>query len=162
MPRQLRGPFEKTTIQLSNALDSGFSHRSGRYSCGRSKTSFENDTKVGLWLTTVCGDIRYDPLTDGYETLTPPGILRPDITAPDGGTTRGGPMGVGVAMRSVSLMTAVCFMLRTNSSLTKWKRLPSKEASRVLRSSELGRGQATRRAPRPPACPLFQDGAIDE
>lgn len=65
------------------------------------------------------GDIRYDSLTDGHETLTPPGILTPDITAPEGGTTRGGPMGVGVAMRSVSLMTAVCPMLRANSNLTK-------------------------------------------
>jgi hypothetical protein len=50
--------------------------------------------------------IRQKPKTDGHETRTPPGILTPDITAPDGGTTRGRLAGVGVAMRSVSLTTA--------------------------------------------------------
>jgi hypothetical protein len=53
-------------------------------------------------------------MTDGHETRTPPGILTPDITAPDGGTTRTGPAGVAKAIRSVSLMTAVCSMLRAN------------------------------------------------
>ncbi len=62
--------------------------------------------------------VRYDPLTDGHETLTPPGMSTPDITAPDGGTTRGRPIGVGTAIRSVSLMTAVCSILRANLSLT--------------------------------------------
>ena len=54
MPRQLRGPFENATSQLSKALDPGCSHLSGRNSCGRSNTSSENDTKRWLWLTTDC------------------------------------------------------------------------------------------------------------
>jgi hypothetical protein len=54
MPRQLRGPFEKVTNQLSNARESGWSHRSGRKSYGRTKISSEKLTKRGLWLTTVC------------------------------------------------------------------------------------------------------------
>ena len=53
MPRQLRGPFEKLINQLSKTLDSGWSHRSGRNSCGRTKISSERVTKSGLWLTTV-------------------------------------------------------------------------------------------------------------
>ncbi len=54
--------------------------------------------------------IRHDPMTDRHETRTPPGILAPDIVAPDGGTTRVRPAGVGTAMRSASLITAVfCF-----------------------------------------------------
>jgi hypothetical protein len=71
-------------------------------------------------------------------------------------------MGVAVAMLSVSLMTAACSILRANSSLTKKTHLPNKGASRVLRSLELGRGQAMQRAPHLLACPLLQDGAIDE
>jgi hypothetical protein len=65
----------------------------------------------------------------GHETLTPPGIRTPDITAPDGGTTRGRPAGIVTAMRSVSLMTAVYYFLRINSTLTngnacqEWKLL---------------------------------------
>lgn len=39
---------------------------------------------------------------------TPPGILTPAITAPDGGTIRGRPTGTVGAIRSISLMTAVC------------------------------------------------------
>ena len=51
--------------------------------------------------------IRYGLKIAGREIRTPPGILVPEITAPDGGTTRGRPAGVGTAMRSVSLTTAV-------------------------------------------------------
>lgn len=58
MPRQLRGPFEKATSQLSSALDPGWSQRSGRNSWGREKTCSEKWTKRGLWLTTVCGGDR--------------------------------------------------------------------------------------------------------
>ena len=53
MPRQLRGPFEKATIQLSSAFESGCSQRSGRNSCGREKICSEKWTNRGLWLTTV-------------------------------------------------------------------------------------------------------------
>ena len=56
-----------------------------------------------------------ETVTDGRERRTPPGISTPDITAPDGGTTRGSPAGVGTAMRNVSFMTAVCSILRANS-----------------------------------------------
>jgi hypothetical protein len=56
-------------------------------------------------------NIRYERKTDEHETRTPPGISTPDITAPDGGTTRGRPAGVGRAMRSVSLITAVYSIL---------------------------------------------------
>ena len=59
-----------------------------------------------------------ETVTDGRERRTPPGISTPDITAPDGGTTRGSPAGVGTAMRKVSFMTAVCSVLRANSSST--------------------------------------------
>ena len=59
-----------------------------------------------------------ETMTDRREKRTPPGILTPDITAPDGGTTRGSPAGVGTAMRNVSLMTAVYSTLRTSSILT--------------------------------------------
>ncbi len=52
--------------------------------------------------------IRNKPKTVEHETQTPPGISMPDITAPDDGTTRGRPAGTVAAMRSVSLMTAVC------------------------------------------------------
>ena len=55
MPRQLRGPFEKATSQLSSAFDPGWSQRSGRNSCGRGKICSEKWTKSALWLTTVCG-----------------------------------------------------------------------------------------------------------
>ena len=89
------------------------------------------------------GSIRYEQMTNGRKTLTPPGISAPDITAPDGGTTRGRPAGVVIAMRSVSLMTAVYSVLRANSSLTI-RHLPRKEASRALHDSEPDRAQATR------------------
>jgi hypothetical protein len=56
-------------------------------------------------------NIKYERKTDEHETRTPPGISTPDITAPDGGTTRGRPAGVGKAMRSVSLITAVYSIL---------------------------------------------------
>jgi hypothetical protein len=56
--------------------------------------------------------IRHERLTDEHETRTPPGISTPDIVAPDGGTTRVRPAGVGTAMRSASLITAVCFFRR--------------------------------------------------
>jgi hypothetical protein len=59
-----------------------------------------------------------EAMTDEREKQTPPGTLTPDITAPDGGTTRGSPAGVGTAMRNVSLMTAVCSTLRVNSIMT--------------------------------------------
>ena len=62
-------------------------------------------------------DIRYKSVTWGEEQ-TPPGMAAPDITAPDGGTTRGRPAGIAVAMRSVSLITAVCSIIRANSALT--------------------------------------------
>ena len=51
-------------------------------------------------------------MTDGHETRTPPGILTPDIVAPDGGTTRVRPAGVGTAIRSASLTTAVYLFRR--------------------------------------------------
>lgn len=51
-------------------------------------------------------------MTDGQKTRTPPGILTPDIVVPDGGTTRVRPAGVGTAMRSASLITAVCLFHR--------------------------------------------------
>ncbi len=57
-------------------------------------------------------------MSDGDRVRTPPGITAPDITAPDDGTTRGSPAGIGPAMRSVSLMTAVCSILRASSTLT--------------------------------------------
>ena len=57
-------------------------------------------------------NIRCEPKIDWDETRTPPGMSTPDITAPDGGTTRGRPAGVGTAMRIVSLMTAVYSILR--------------------------------------------------
>jgi hypothetical protein len=110
MPRQLRGPFEKLTNQLSNAWESGWSHRSGRKSYGRTKISSEKLTKRELWLTTVCLILR-SIQAESREirgTPTPPGIRTPEITAPDGGTTRGGPAGVDTERRSVSLITAVC------------------------------------------------------
>ena len=56
--------------------------------------------------------IRHARMTDGYETQTPPGISTPDIVAPAGGTTRVRPAGVGTAMRSASLITAVCSLCR--------------------------------------------------
>ena len=59
-----------------------------------------------------------EAMTDEREKRTPPGILMPDITAPDGGTTRGSPAGVGTAKRNVSLITAVCSTLRVNSIMT--------------------------------------------
>ena len=51
--------------------------------------------------------IRHERMTDGHERRTPPGISTPDIVTPDGGTTRVRPAGVGTAMRSASLTTAV-------------------------------------------------------
>ena len=77
------------------------------------KTTRKGDS--GLQLS-VCGDIRYGPRQMNMGQ-TPPGILTPDIMAPDGGTTRGRPAGVGRATRSVSLMIAVCSILRTRPSL---------------------------------------------
>ena len=50
--------------------------------------------------------------TNEHETRTPPGILMPDIVAPDNGTTRVRPAGVGTAMRRASLTTAVCLFRR--------------------------------------------------
>jgi hypothetical protein len=99
-------------------------------------------------------------MTDGRETLTPPGMSTPDIIAPDGGTTRGRPAGVGTAMRSVSFMTAVYSILRTNLT-RKQNHLPRMEASLVLRSSELRRAEATPCVLRPQASALPQDCAVD-
>jgi hypothetical protein len=56
--------------------------------------------------------IKHERMMHGHETRTPPGILTPDIVAPDGGTTRVRPAGVGTAMRSASLTTAVCLFRR--------------------------------------------------
>ncbi len=118
IPRQLRGPFEKTTRQFSKALDSGCNHRSGRNSCARANISSENDTQKALWLTMVCCHASDMKQWDRCEALTPPGILTPDITAPDGGTMRGRPAGTAIEMRNASLTTAVCSVLRANSYLT--------------------------------------------
>jgi hypothetical protein len=112
MPRQLRGPFEKLTSQASRGLESGRSQRSGTNSYGLEKISSEKETKMTLWLTTLCRGLLSGTSEDMEqmlsETRTPPGILTPEITAPGGGTTRGRPAGVGAARRNVSLMTAVC------------------------------------------------------
>ena len=51
-------------------------------------------------------------MAEARETRTPPGILTPDIVAPDDGTTRARPAGAGTAMRSASLITAVCSFRR--------------------------------------------------
>ena len=99
-------------------------------------------------------------LTDGRETPTPPGMSTPDNTAPDGGTTRGRPAGVGTAMRSVSFMTAVYSILRTNST-RKQRHIPRKEVSLALRSSEPRRAQAIPCVPRPLASALPQGCAVD-
>ena len=129
MPRQARGPFEKATRWFSKALDSGCNHRSGRNSCARENISSENDTKRELWLTMVCCHASGMKQWDKHEPLTPPGILTPDNTAPDGGTTRGRPAGTVTEMRSISLITAVCSVLRANSCPTnertyqEWKLL---------------------------------------
>ena len=57
-------------------------------------------------------------MTHMNEALTPPGILTPDITAPDGGTMRGRPAGTATEIRRASLVTAVCSALGANSTLT--------------------------------------------
>ena len=92
---------------------------------------------------------------------TPPGIQTPEIIAPAGGTTRGGPAGVAVERRSVSLMTAVCSGLKNRSSRNTKMDLPRMEAFRVLHSSEVGQGQATQRAIHLLASALLQDCAVD-
>ena len=59
----------------------------------------------------LCQDQRRRQATviaDVGKRRTPPGILTPAITAPDGGTMRGRPTGTVGAIRSISLMTAVC------------------------------------------------------
>jgi hypothetical protein len=137
MPRQLRGPFEKVTNQFSKSLDSGWSHRSGRKSRGRSKTSSDKLTKRGLWLTTVCL-IESDMDQSGmHGTRTPPGILTPEIMAPDGGTTRGRPAGVATERRSVSLMTAVCSKELKRELLSQHKYVLARKGS-FSSSSYLG------------------------
>jgi hypothetical protein len=57
-------------------------------------------------------------MTDSHKARTPPGILMPDIMAPDGGTMRGRPEAIGIDMRRASLITPVCSTLRANSYLT--------------------------------------------
>ena len=82
------------------------------------KSPLKTTRKGGSGSQLSAENIRYEPKTDRRETRTPPGMLTPDITAPDGGTTRGRPAGVGTAMRIVSLMTAVYSILRTKPRLT--------------------------------------------
>ena len=79
---------------------------------GAQKSLLKTKRKEDSGLQLSADGIREKPTTDGHETLTPPGISTPDITAPDGGTTRGRPAGSVAAMRSVSLMTAVYYILR--------------------------------------------------
>jgi hypothetical protein len=82
--------------------------------CGRAKISSENDTKRELWLTShdclAAESVRHEKQRQMciVKHATLPGILMPEMTAPDRGATRGRPMGTVTAMRSVSLMTAVC------------------------------------------------------
>ena len=80
---------------------------------GAQKSLLKMKRKGHSGLQLSADGIRLRPKTDGHETLTPPGISTPDITAPDGGTTRGRPAGSVAAMRSVSLMTAAYYILRT-------------------------------------------------
>ena len=62
--------------------------------------------------------IRYETMSDSHKSRTPPGILTPDIMAPDTGTMRGRPEAIGIAMRKDSLITPVCSTLRADSYLT--------------------------------------------
>ena len=68
----------------------------------------------------------------------------PDITAPDGGTTRGRPAGIAVAMRSVSLITAVYSIVRASSIPTEecayqeWKFLKLFVAWRLVEDRPYG------------------------
>ena len=57
-------------------------------------------------------------MADSHKVRTPPGILTPDIMAPDEGTMRGRPAGTAIDKRRDSLTTAVCSTLRANSYLT--------------------------------------------
>jgi hypothetical protein len=61
----------------------------------------------------------------------------PDITAPDGGTTRVRPAGIAVAIRSVSLITAVCSILTASSNLTNERTY--QEGKFLVRGLEFGR-----------------------
>jgi len=107
--------------------------------------------------------LRYGLKTAVREIRTPPGILVPEITAPDGGTTRGRPARVGTAMRSVSLMTAV-YSIRSQTRIESNNRmhLPRREAFRILRSSVVGQGQATLRVSPLPTSASPRDCAVND
>ena len=68
----------------------------------------------------------------------------PDITAPDDGTTRGRPAGIATAMRSVSLITAVCHIVSASSTPTnecayqEWKFLELFVAWRLVKDRPYG------------------------